>query len=313
MYHVMNGKWNAILHEKTAALFAPFPQKEGQLLAFMVHSVIHALFRTGQLGDRLFAFPQRGFANDPLLMLDATRTNGYVNWVVVLELAMELGMVNVAEKVAGEIMENVGPYPDIMYRRVLIQIAKGNNEAAAVYLHKLACMPFYRAEAKRLLGMLDNSGALLSEKRIAAMRANMDTTDYFLFTASYDTMYKNLLQSNPGNKAAFDYLMTYCLLIGRLDVVAVLAPRAAAYGYTMLPRCWEEALCIFQAGNAQQEPSEAVFSGFRPETVQRFNEFARACMTQRDDSTAAANLARAFGDSYFYYSIFRHSAGVRHD
>ena len=45
-------------------------------------------------------------------------TNGYVNWVVVLDLAMDLGMVNTAEKIAGEIMENMGPYPDIIYRRV---------------------------------------------------------------------------------------------------------------------------------------------------------------------------------------------------
>src|SRR5208337_2601396 len=156
----------------------------------------------------------------PVLMLQNTLTGGYVNWVVVLELAMDLGMVNTAEKITGEIMENMGPYPGIIYRRALIQIAKGNGDAAAVYLNKLACMPFYRAEAKHLLGMLDNNGALLSEPRIAAMRAYMDTTDYFLFTVSYETTYKNLLKSNPGNKTAYDYLMTYYLLTGRTDGVA---------------------------------------------------------------------------------------------
>jgi hypothetical protein len=198
----------------------------------------------------------------------------------------------------------------VLYRRSLVQIAKGNSEAAAVYLNKLAGMPFYRAEAKRLLGMFNDSGALLSEPRVAAMRKNMDTADYFLFTENYDTMFKNLLQSNPGNKAVFDYLMTYYLLIGRLEGAAVLAPKAREFGYSLLPRCWEEALCVFQAANAPQ-----TFSGtyFRPETVGRFNEFARACMAQRNDSTAAVNLTPAYGRSYFFYSIFRYTPGVRHE
>jgi hypothetical protein len=314
VYHVMNEQWDAVLHEKTAALFADFPRKSGALQAFMVHAVDHALCRTGRLGDRLFAFPQAVFSYDPLLMLHTTlHSNGYVNWVVVLDLAMDLGMVNTAEKIAGEIMENMGPYPDVIYRRALVQIAKGNNDAAAVYLNKLACMPFYRAEAKRLLNMLDNSAALLSEPWIDAMHANRDTVDYFLYTVSYDAMLKHLLESNNGNKAAYDYLMTFCLLTGGLDGVASLAPAAPVFGYTVLPRCWEEALCVFRAANSQQAPSGASFSGLRPETVERFNEFAQAYSMQKDDITGAANLAPAFGDSYFYFSIFRHSPGARHE
>jgi hypothetical protein len=309
MHHVMNGQWEAVLHEKTAALFKDFPQRPGPLKEFMVHAVDHALCRTGRLGDMLFAFPQAVFSDDPLLMLERTHTNGYVNWVVVLDLAMDLGMVNTAEKIAGETMEKVGPYPEIIYRRALVQTAKGNTEAAAVYLSKLACMPFYRAEARRLLGMLGQNSALISEPRIAAMRANMDTTDYFLFTVSYETTFKNLLKSNPGNKAAYDYLMTFYLLTGRPDGVADLAPAAPALGYTVLPRCWEEALCAYRAANS----SEAPFSGLRQETVERFNDFVRAYSPLADDPAAAAKLAPAFGDSYFYFSIFRHSAGAGHD
>jgi hypothetical protein len=314
VYHVMNGQWEAVLHEKSAALFADFPQKAGALRAFMVHAVDHALCRTGQLGDRLFSFPQAVFSYDPLLMLQSTLENsGYVNWVVVLDLAMDLGMVNTAEKVAGEIMENMGPYPDIIYRRALLQIAKGNKDAAAVYLNKLACMPFYRAEAKRLLGMLGDDGVLISEPRVAAMRANMDTTDYFLHTVSNDAMLKCLLQSNSGNKAAYDYLMTFCLLNNRLDGMAVLAPMAPVFGYTALPRCWEEALCFYQASNAQQAPSKVSFSWLRQETVVRFYEFSRAYSSLADDPAAAAKLATAFGDSYFYFSVFKHSPGNLHE
>jgi hypothetical protein len=126
-------------------------------------------------------------------------------------------------------------------------------------------------------------------------------------------MLKRLLQSNPGNKAAYDYLMTFCLLTGRLDGLAALAPAAPAFGYTVLPRSWEEALCVNQAANSQQAPSETSFSGLRRETVERFNEFARACLQMADDPAAEAKLAPTFGDSYYYFSIFRHSQGTLHE
>jgi hypothetical protein len=312
IFHVTNGQWEAVLHENTSSIFADFPKKGGGVQAFMVHAVDHALCRTGQIGDRMFAFPQKAFAYDPLLMLQNTLTGGFVNWIVVLELTMDLGMVNTAEKIAGEIMENMGPFPDIIYRRALIQIAKGNGETAAVYLGKLARMPFYSAEAKRLLTMLGNNDAFTSEPRIASMRANMDVTDYFLFTVSYDAMLKHLLQSNPANKTAYDYLMTFCIYTGQLDGLARLSPAAPAFGYTRLPRYWEEALCVNLAANSESQP-EASFAGLRRETMERFNEFVQDCLPLGDDSTAAAKLGPEFGDSYFYFSIFKHSRGVRYD
>jgi hypothetical protein len=310
LHNVLNRNWEAILHENTEELFKGFPQNAGQLQALMVHAVDRSLCQTNQLGYKLFTFPQAGLSNDPLLMLQSTLCGGFVNWIVIQDLAMDLGMINTAEKIAGEIMENMGPYPDIMYRRSLVQIAKGNMDAAAVYLNKLSCMPFYRAEARQLLKSLDNYGALISEPRIATMRANMDTTDYILFTNSYEDVLLNLIKSNPGNKAAFDYLMTYYLLTGRLDGIAGMATRAATFGYTVLPRYWEEALCVYMAQNEQD--SSISLSMLHPETVERFNEFART-MLQNNSPAASEMLAPEFGDSYFYFSVFRHSAGSRHE
>jgi hypothetical protein len=174
-------------------------------------------------------------------------------------------------------------------------------------------MPFYRAEAKRLLGMLDNGNGLNAEPRIASMRANMDTVDYFLGTVKDETVLSNLLKSNPGNKAAYDYLMTYYLQTRLLERLADLAPEAPAFGYTVLPRCWEEALCVYLVAGPQTPLFEASFSKLRQETVQRFSEFARASMQMGNDPAAAAKLAPLFGDSYFYFSVFKHSAGIRNE
>jgi|GEM_PF-1538178 len=312
--NVMNSRWDAILHEKTDLLFADFPQKAGALQFFMVHVTDHALCRTGLAGDRLFTFPQAVFSDEPLLMLQSTATNGFVKLFVVLDLAMDLGMVNTAEKIAGEIMEKMGPYPEIIYRRALIQAAKGNSVAAGVYLKKLASMPIYRTEAKRLLYVLDNNETCFSEPRIAAMSTNKDTVDYFVYNnVNFDEILMNLLKSNHDNKMAYDYLMTYCLITGQLEDLSVLAGEASAFGYAVLPRYWDEALCLYQSMKSFQETSKVFFSGLRPETIERFNRFFNAYSQIENDPEAAARLAPEFGDSYFYFSIFKHTGRALHE
>jgi len=312
VHHVLNKQWEAVLDEDTKAMFEGFPQNAGALQAFMVHAKDRALYHTGQFGDKLFTFPQATFSYDPLLLLHTISKNGHVNWVMVLDLAMELGMVNTAEKIAGELMENMGAYPEIVYRRALIQIAKGNSEAASVYLKKLSGMALYKKKAERLL-CSNNTAALFSDPRIASMRANRDTTDYYLFTISYTSMLKYLLQSNPGNKMAYDYLMSLYLLNGQLDGFASLILAAPVYGYTSLPRYWGEALCVNQAANPNGAMATAALSWVRPETVDRFNTFAQRYLQLANDPEVADKLAPAFGDSYFFFSIFKYTRGTHHD
>jgi hypothetical protein len=313
-HHIMNGKWDVILNENTESLFSEFPQKAGAVQLFMVHATNQALCHTGQAGERMFTFPQASFNYDPLLMLESTLSNGVVNWIPVLELTMDLGMVNSAEKIAGELMETMGPYPEILYRRALIQIAKDNNKAAVVYLKKLSFMPLYRKKAKRLLNNLHNKDSLFSESRFAKMYTNRDSVDYFLFNnVSHDAILRNLLQSNSGNKMAYDYLISYYLLTGQLEDVSILLQFAHSFGYTTLPRYWEEALCLKQAIQAQKSSTDVSFSGVRPEIVNRFFTFTQTWLQMENDPDAAAKLASSFGDSYFYFSIFRYSHGVFHE
>lgn len=310
VHHIIKGKWDAILNEKTTVLFSQFPQKAGPLQLFMIHAINQALCRTGQAGEKLFTYPQASFNVDPLLMLQSTLSNGVVNWFAALELSMDLGMINSAEKIAGELMETMGPYPEIVYRRALIQIARDNHEAAAVYLNKLSHMPFYQKEAKRLLGILNKKEILNSHPRLAQMVTFRDTVDYFLFNGvSHDILMRNLLQSYPGNKLAYDYLISYCLLTGRLDDIPVYLQFAQTLGYQTLPRYWEEALCLNHALHAQKNATEISFSGLRQETVNRFLTFTQSWLQMENDPDAAIKLARTSGDTFFYFSMFRFSQG----
>ncbi|HMA64071.1 MAG: DUF6057 family protein [Fibrobacterota bacterium] len=314
VYHVNNGMWDAVLREDTKTLYKNFPDRAGALQLFMVHATNHALLQKGQIGEKLLNYPQAAFTYDPLLMLESTMKSGLANWIVVMNLAMDLGLVNTAEKIAGELMEKMGPYPDILYKRALIQIAKGNNEVASVYLGRLSHIPMYRKKAHHLLHEINNKSVVASVPQVVSMRASMDTVDYFMFNnESGSNILKYLLQSNLGNKAAYDYLMTHYLITGQLDNLTEIAPAASSFGYQHLPKNWEEAVCLNLAMKMMQESSENTsFSGISQKTVDRFKAFTNDYLPLEKDPQAAEKLKPAYGDTYFYFFIFRHASGVNH-
>jgi hypothetical protein len=280
----------------------------------MLHAVYHALYRTGQLGEKMFCYPPAAFSTEPLLLFENTLTYGHAKWASSLDMFMELGLMNLAEKVAGELVECMGPYPWLIHRSALIQMAKGDRGAASVYLHKLRAMPFFRKEAGRLLRLLDGDAAFPSDARIAALRACMDTADYFLYQTGEETMLCSLLNRNPANGMAYEYLMAYYLQTGQLNKTAENVFRAADFGYKgFLPRHWEEAVCIYLFEDTTGSRLRDI--PLRPETMATLDRYLQAYAPYENDPSkeplAMTRLMPEFGTTYFYFYTFfvNHGAG----
>ena len=308
LHHMQTGQWEQILKENASSLYTAFPITNSPLQQFMIHAVNRALYKTGQLGEKMYLYPQESFSAEPLLLFKSTLTYGHAQWAASLDLFLDLGLVNLAEKVAGELIECMGPYPSFIYRSALIQIAKGNTAAASVYLKRLSRMPFCRREARQLLRMLDDATALASDRRIALCKACMDTSDYFLYQTDEETMLRSLLDRNPANKAAYEYLMACYLQTGQLKKIADNIFRAADFGYRhLLPRHWEEALCIY----AYEDSITAKMQEFplRGETVATLGRYLKAYAPYENDPVkelyAAATLKAEFGATYFYFYTFQ--------
>jgi hypothetical protein len=314
LHNLQNKRWDRILSENTSALYRTPSAADSPLTLFVTHVTNYALSRTGQLGSKMFHYPQLYFSPEPLLLIQNSLLYGFVNWASALDVFMDLGMLSHAEKIAGETMENMGPYPFLMYRRAIVQLAKGNKETAAVYLNKLSVMPFYRREARDLLASLCNDAAIASDPRVAPLRASRDTLDYFLFRINEECTLLNLLRSNPLNKMAYDYLMALYLLTGQTEKLAAQAARAADFGYKRLPRHWDEAVCIYLSQDSSLTDS---YRGLPvlPETIARFGSFLQAYTPYEDDpalqATAASKLEKAFGATYYYFYNFQFSPGAR--
>ena len=100
-------------------------------LGHIGRDVNRALYGTGQLLDRMFAFPQAPEALLPDVEQDEPYKTG-------AEILLELGAVNQAEHLALESLEMRGARPLLLALLTRIYLAKGLPEAARVFLGALA-------------------------------------------------------------------------------------------------------------------------------------------------------------------------------
>jgi hypothetical protein len=307
LYSDRNSLWDDILQKKRSFLFKNSPNWQSPTTLVTAHALYRALYHTGRLGTDLFCFPQIADP-EPLLLWKSSSSNYFPAWAASLESAMDLGAVNFAEKTAGEAMENMGPLPFLLFRRTLLADAKGNDECAHVYLNKLKHMPGYGSLSRRLTRGA-GSADLSADTGVVRLRSCMDTADYIFNRVGEETVLLNLLKSNPRNRMAFEYLMAYYLLCRRPDMVARNLYRLDDFDYTRIPVLYEEALEIYRQKDTAAtvvlpklaaDPLTAVRS-------ERFLKLMELYETGAPGSEAA--LVSEFGASYFFFFIFRHSAG----
>lgn len=283
---------------------------------FYRHLVNRALYHTGRLGDELFSFSQDQAG---LLLLAGDVPHGAPRFWMLSEIAWELGDVNCAEQWAFERLEAVGECPSALELLALVCLAKdpaqgppaapesasSGRRAARVLLNRMTNNVIQGHRARALLALLDGTAPADADPlpEIERVRALRCRDDRVFQTYSEELMLESLLQANPRNKMAFEYLMAFYLLSRRPDKLARNLHRLEDFGYREIPRHYEEAIVI----HANQTGDRAALRGrrIRPETIQRLQRFIEQVRPWQDQPRlAAAAMADEFGDSYFYYYAF---------
>jgi len=264
--------------------------------------VNRALYHTRQLPYQMFCFQQSQLHLLPSEV--AFRNYGMPDIVYVdfAALMFELGRVNTAEYLAYRGLEFVGERPFLLQRLALISLAKGETEAARVLLGALSRDLIMGDRARRYLGSLEAGPALSADERIQEVRSRMTVKDTIGF-GPIEQMLLDLLERNPRNRMAFEYLMAYCLLTRDLNGFVANIGRLEDFSYPHMPRHYEEALALhaFAGGTTPELGNRTV----RWETLSRLGEF-NAILKRFGNDTAGAREAAApeFGDSYFFYFKF---------
>lgn len=304
-YVLSNYYWRQKRWDKILELGRRLPENRNNV--YVNHDIIRALYHTGRLPYDMFRYPQ-----DPqAILLTHEKRESDLTQSKLSDILLELGHVNMAQKLASEILTTKGHLGIALEELGWISIIKGNPSTARVYLEALKKDLIYRREAESLLRGLDNGFARDQAAYIDRIRSYMrDDTAAATGTEPVDEMLAALLEHNPRNKMAFEYLMACYLLTGRVDKIVENAKRLHDLGYQKIPTLYEEAILIYY-GSTGRQVDLAKFD-ISQETLQRYETFVRITNAMQTQNRQAVlnRLIRDFGTSYFFYYSFGRAGPV---
>jgi len=256
-----------------------------------------ALFETGQLGSRAFAFRQ---SPDSLLPM----ASGDIGFGLEDDL-LALGSVNRAEHLAAESLSGRGATPHTLRVLARVFMAKGEPAAAKVFLTYLTKDIVHRRWAREALAKLSEAPERPADLEVQHIRGVMQQ-DPRLDAWGIDVELLRLLTRNARNRMAFEYLMAYCLIVGDLDCATeYLARGLRTVRYDVLPTHYAEAVILHEYLRTGQPPD------FRrlpidPSTA-LLGQRAIAIMARYGDDEIglAKAMAAALPDSYCCYYFTR--------
>jgi hypothetical protein len=278
-------------------------------------AILRALYSTGGLPDRLFDYPvsparmgvgvaqasvDLGGKLDPNV-LNATLEQGFF---ALGDADLRLGLVNEHEHRAQEALSTYGEAPQALKGLALANVVKGRPEAARVFLRSLSRHIGYAAWARDTLAQLDGDPTLSSNPRVAGIRAAALERDSVEDDLSVERRLLALLDRNPANRMAFEYLMALYLLTRQPDKAVAQLARLDDFDYVGIPRTYEEAILLCQGltGHDVNTGSRNVRMATRL-AYDRFRTDYQAAMA-RSAGSAMAELAPVHGNTFFYYYAF---------
>jgi hypothetical protein len=265
-----------------------------------ISDINRALCHLGRLPYDMFAYPQRQGLE---LWLYLHENLDRRECLKASDLLFELGQVNRAERMASEAMELNGYRPTILQRLALINVLKGEPQAARLFLSRLEKTLGYRAWAAHYRRHLQADPTLSSDLELQRIRPLMIVEDY---VGDYTTepLLQQLLRRNRRNRMAFEYLIAHYLLTSNLEKVVQNVGRLSDFDYPDIPRHVEEALLLYQ----KMQPAQSINLAGRkinPQTAGRFQQFHQRFMSYGGNLEAAqAGLLKDYGDTYWFYYMF---------
>ncbi|MGA2092730.1 MAG: DUF6057 family protein [Sedimentisphaerales bacterium] len=270
---------------------------------FYFNALNRALYHTGRMGNEMFTCPQNYDIRDLVFSMENAG-----NQVIMerMELCLELGLVNVAERIAHEFLgwTNDRPNPFVLKQFALIYITKGRIETARVFLRALSKNLFYGREAKDLLRRLEIDPLLENDENIQHLRSIMITND--LIFGPYPEegrCLEELLRINKHNRMAFEYLMAHYLLTKQLGKFVENLHRLDDFGYDSIPRHYQEAILIYKG--ISRKDVDLGQRGINAEVKEQYDDIDEIIQRYNNDMELMRKvIAPKYGDTYFFYFIF---------
>jgi hypothetical protein len=255
-----------------------------------------ALLHSGLMLDKLFCFEQllgvQGLFVDKPFTSEVALPNS--------DLYFDLGNIDDAQRFAFESQTLMPNSPRVLKRLILDCIIFKNTDAANTYINILSKNPMEKSWVEKYKAYVSDLSLSDSDPEIAAKRMDMIKTEGIVITPHEKLV--SLLQKNPKNKQAFEYLIAFDLMEHDLTSFIEDMNFINEQHYQKLPTVIEEALVLFRS---QRPNLEFLFRfNISKETTQRFREFAKLTSANRGDREKAKLATANYKNTYWYYVLF---------
>ncbi len=220
----------------------------------------------GQLSERLLKHPQ-DYANN-LFLFVTDRVSPFTNGLAG-EVWYHLGNMTLADQSAMVSMQFSPKHTGARYivRLAMINLVSGEYGSAEKYLGMLSRTLNYRKWARNMMPVNWDEA---TREAIAAARANAIRDDVVSGSNNYPLLLGKLLEANPNNAMAREYLLCYDLLT--LDLDSFMEDRAFE---ETIPDIYQEATLIWLniKHNNNIAGTDPAQYGVSPQTMSRLDKF----------------------------------------
>lgn len=261
---------------------------------FSVCCVNLALAKTGTLGDHLFEHIQGGtsglfpkFAKSALMPLPAS------------EAFWHLGMVNACQYYTFEANEAIADFQKSgrCYKRLAqTNIVNYDYDVARKYLNALEHTLFYRGWARKTLKEMEDETSMNSNPEYSSIRSlRGHDKDEIYNEDRIDVLLGYLVEENPGNSLAMEYLLSYELLDNNLNNFWYYLQN---YKQNRLPRHYQEGVMMLWIDNGMSLQSLPDY--ISESNVKRFQAFIRDAQSGNSEE----QLKKKYGNTFWFHALY---------
>jgi len=258
-----------------------------------------ALAEKGELAERMFSFNQQGVQG---IYVPWSRIS-YIS-ALLSDVYFAMGHIALSQRMAFEANESLPNSigPRTLKRLVETNLIYGAYPVAEKYIDLLEQTSYYKAWAHDRRRFLENDEAVESDALLGMKRRCIPKSNLLSEVQGLNIDMEAIAKQNPAHKATIQYLGAYYLLSKELFLFKNFVE--SYYGTDVLPalpKSYQEALIIL----SEQDPSYWEKYNISSSVIQRFMEFKRQVLANKNSSALPGLLKNSYGDTYWFYFMFK--------
>ena len=257
-----------------------------------------ALSHKNLLLQQLFTYPQNGVKSllcDYQKIPDIIQLQSFIYY--------QMGNVAAAQNTAFSVSvcNRLGS-PSALQMLVKTNIAYGAYKVAEKYIAQLEKTWKYKSWASYYRSLLTKEQKLAEDKEIVNLRKCLTTQDHFAVALGVDADLDLIVEANPENEAAKEYLISMLLLSKNNENIRYFVDKYTGTSVLAeVPEILQEAIYSI----AEQEPEYLRAHGVSDAVFDKYDSFYNKFMQSRNAKrNPAIDLKREYGKTYWFYLMF---------